>query len=336
LTVEASGAANIVGTGPEAGTATLNGVAFNFSGMSQVTVTSQNFQNVEFLPNLTISAGGIYSGKALSARALVNGAASLDGITPTLTYYRGSTVGPANKLSGAPINVGTYTVVAAFAGDATYVSATASRTFTIAQGKPQVSVNPVHLTYGTALANSQLSGTATFVVNGTKVSVPGIYSYTSAAGTVLAASASAYTEAVTFTPNNSNYATLTNLSVLVIVRKAATTTALTSSPGRSGLGQSATPFTAKAPGSGTPTGVTFTATVTTKAPGSGTPTGTVTFKDGTTVLATVTLSDGVATFSMSSLALGSHSITAVYASDTGNHSTSTSTALGQVVRRRPA
>jgi hypothetical protein len=221
LTVEASGAANIVGTGPEAGTATLNGVAFNFSGISQVTVTSQDFQNVEFLPNLTISAGGFYSGKAVSARALVNGAASLDGITPTLTYYRGSTVGPANKLSGPPISLGTYTVVAAFAGDATYVSASASRTFTIAPGTPQVSVNPVKLTYGTALANSQLSGTATFIVNGTKVSVPGTYSYTNAAGTVLAASASAYTEQVTFTPTDTtDDVTQTDLSVLVTVAKA--------------------------------------------------------------------------------------------------------------------
>jgi hypothetical protein len=218
LTVEASGAANIVGTGPEAGTATLDGVAFNFSGISQVTVTSQDFQNVEFLPNLTISAGGIYTGKTVSARALVNGAASLDGITPTLTYYRGSTVGPANKLSGPPISAGTYTVVAAFAGDDTYVSATASRTFTIAPRTPQVSVNPVKLTYGTALANSQLSGTATYVVNGTKVSVSGTYSYTSAAGTVLAASASAYTEQVTFTPTDTTaYPTQTNLSVAVTV-----------------------------------------------------------------------------------------------------------------------
>ena len=43
-----------------------------------------------------------------------------------------------------------------------------------------------------------------------------------------------------------------------------------------------------------------------------TPTGTVTFKDGATVLATRTLSSGRATFTMSTLAVGNHSITAVY------------------------
>ena len=119
-------------------------------------------------------------------------------LTPTITYYSGNIVNPLHKLAGAPTNAGTYTVVAAFAGNATYTSASALTTFTIAQGTPLVSVNPVKLTYGTALANSQLSGTATYIVNGAKVSVPGIYSYTVArARTVLTASASAYTELVT-------------------------------------------------------------------------------------------------------------------------------------------
>jgi Bacterial Ig-like domain (group 3)/RTX calcium-binding nonapeptide repeat (4 copies) len=55
--------------------------------------------------------------------------------------------------------------------------------------------------------------------------------------------------------------------------------------------------------------VTFTATV---SAGNATPTGTVTFKDGATVLATVALQGGVATFSTANLALGGHSITASY------------------------
>lgn len=71
--------------------------------------------------------------------------------------------------------------------------------------------------------------------------------------------------------------------------------------------------------------VTFTAMVTATSPGSGTPTGTVTFEDGANVLqANVTLSGGQATFTTSSLALGTHSITVVYSGD-GNFSCSTST-----------
>jgi hypothetical protein len=63
--------------------------------------------------------------------------------------------------------------------------------------------------------------------------------------------------------------------------------------------------------------VTFTATVGALPPGSGTPTGQVTFQDGTTVLAQAPVnSSGVVTYSTSTLATGSHTVTATYASDT--------------------
>ncbi|MCU1349566.1 MAG: hypothetical protein JWO56_2596, partial [Acidobacteria bacterium] len=61
--------------------------------------------------------------------------------------------------------------------------------------------------------------------------------------------------------------------------------------------------------------VTFTAFVS----GSGTPTGTVTFRDGTTVLGTSPLNaSAVATLTTSSLANGSHPITAFYNGDAAN------------------
>jgi hypothetical protein len=80
--------------------------------------------------------------------------------------------------------------------------------------------------------------------------------------------------------------------------KILTTTALTSSQSASVFGQP----------------VTFTATVTPKS-GLGTPTGTVDFKDGSTLLQTVPLSRGVASVNISSLAVGTHTITAVYSGD---------------------
>jgi hypothetical protein len=82
------------------------------------------------------------------------------------------------------------------------------------------------------------------------------------------------------------------------------------------------------------TSVTFTATV---APASGTaiPTGTVTFMDGTATLGPGTLNGtGVATYATSSLAVGSHSITAVYGGDT-NFSGSTSSAVVVTVTAAP-
>ncbi len=78
--------------------------------------------------------------------------------------------------------------------------------------------------------------------------------------------------------------------------------------------------------------VTFTAAVAPTATNSITPTGTVSFQDGATVLGTATLSGGKATFTTSSLAVASHSITAVYAGD-GNFTTSTSSASTQTVSK---
>src|SRR5207244_1306660 len=63
--------------------------------------------------------------------------------------------------------------------------------------------------------------------------------------------------------------------------------------------------------------VTFTATVSVLAPASGTPTGTVTFREGTTILAAKPLnSAGQATFATSGLVGGAHTITASYSGDT--------------------
>jgi hypothetical protein len=77
--------------------------------------------------------------------------------------------------------------------------------------------------------------------------------------------------------------------------------------------------------------VTFTATMTGVSP-----TGTVTFKDGSTVLGTATLNaSGQATFTTSSLNVGTHSIAATYNGD-ANNSPSTSAVLLQTVNaRRP-
>jgi len=78
--------------------------------------------------------------------------------------------------------------------------------------------------------------------------------------------------------------------------------------------------------------VTFTATVNAVSPGSGTPTGTVTFYDGSTTLGSATLGGtGAASFTTSSLSVGSHSIKVSYAGD-ADFKASTSAVLKQVVQ----
>ena len=89
------------------------------------------------------------------------------------------------------------------------------------------------------------------------------------------------------------------------------------------LSASATTFTYGQP-------VTFTATV------SGyNPSGTVTFKDGNTVLGTTNVVGGVATFTTSTLGVGTRQITATYDGD-GNNTTSTSAAVTETVQVSPA
>jgi len=75
--------------------------------------------------------------------------------------------------------------------------------------------------------------------------------------------------------------------------------------------------------------VTFTATVKST---SGTPTGMVRFNDGATALGTASLVAGVAKFTAKSLAVGAHSITAVYAGNV-NFAASKSAVLKQTVNK---
>ncbi len=102
-------------------------------------------------------------------------------------------------------------------------------------------------------------------------------------------------------------------SVKQVVLKYPTTTSLTSSPNPSNYGQT----------------VMFTATVTPS--GSYALTGKVGFYDGTTGIGAATLSGGIATLNNSTLAAGTHSITAKYLGDPYNHS-SESPVVAQVVK----
>ena len=109
-------------------------------------------------------------------------------------------------------------------------------------------------------------------------------------------------------------ATLYAASSYGVCKPPATSTSLSSSANPSTYGQS----------------VTFTATVTAQ---SGTPTGTVAFNDGTTTLGTGTLNgSGQATLTTSSLAAGSHSVTAAYA-NFPSFASSTSAVLTQTVNK---
>ena len=345
-------------------------------------------------PTVSVPPENITYGTALSNGQLSGTATATVGGNPvsvpgTFTYTSAAgTVPDAGKGQSEAV---TFTP-----NDSTdYAAVYTTVTVNVAPATPTVSGHPVNLIYGTALSNSQLDGSATWTVGGKSVSVPGAFTYTSVAGTILVRG-NGQSEAVTFTPNDTvDYATAST-TVSVNIAPATTTTStvrLSSSTavygqpvtltatvsntqtsltpsGAVGFYDGSTELGAAQVGAGgvatltvstlsvrkhtitasfsdpvvnfapdaspsavaltigmtststeltattnTPVfgqGVTFTATVAADAPGNATPTGSVTFMDGGTVLKTVNLSGGSASFTTTNLAVASHSITATY------------------------
>ncbi len=71
--------------------------------------------------------GGVEDGNPYPATATVNGASSLEGVSPTIAYYDSNNV----PLGGAPSGPGTYAAVATFPGSPDYTSGSASTSFII-------------------------------------------------------------------------------------------------------------------------------------------------------------------------------------------------------------
>jgi hypothetical protein len=150
------------------------------------------------------------------------------------------------------------------------------------------------------------TGTVTFKDGTTTL---GTVALTNSAAALTSATLAAQSHSITARySGDANFAASTSPVLLQSITKAATSIVLTSSPYASRFGQP----------------VAFYAAV--KSATSGTPTGTVTFKDGTTILGTGTLSLGHAKFTTLKLTVGTHSFTAIYNSD-ANFTGSTSAVL---------
>ncbi len=150
-----------------------------------------------------IDLNGVYRGTAFEAAATVAGVSgsptsSLEGVIPSLTYYSGTYTSDSQlvgvqSLSGAPIQAGSYTVLAGFAGSADYTIALALSNFTISPAAPALTwPSQANIVYGTPLSGTQLDAVS---------SVPGTFTYSPAAGTILHADPN-QTLSVTFTPTD--------------------------------------------------------------------------------------------------------------------------------------
>ncbi|MGP0064204.1 MAG: putative Ig domain-containing protein [Isosphaeraceae bacterium] len=165
------------------------------------TVTTSVTVNVgQITESVTVNSVDLTYGTALANGQLSGTATATIGGTPTTmagTYAYTSAVGRLLGAGNGQVESVTFTPT----NTSEYTPVTTTVTVNVAPAMPSVSINPLSMTYGTALANSQLSGTATWTVNGANGSVPGTYAYTSAAGSVLGAG-NGQTESVTFTPQD--------------------------------------------------------------------------------------------------------------------------------------
>jgi len=214
VVADASGTALVslsVGTSPSL--ASLSGTYF--LGGTWTVSSAQAPTTVSFTSRGVTNAGGTYKGSAFTAVASVtSNGAGVAGANLSYAYYSGSVASDANQLASAPVNVGTYTVVATFAGNASYAGASASETFTIKKANVPDTIPNDSQTYGTPANLTLLPGTIGTGINGQNLDI----SYSSTGDT---ATANVGTYAITGTPANgtgllSNYnVTLTNGTLTV-------------------------------------------------------------------------------------------------------------------------
>ena len=228
----------------------------------------------------------------------------------------GTLVAGVATYTSSSLTVATHSITAAYGGDANFSSLTSAATLEqINQIIPTINWSPPSaITYGATLSGI-LNASA---LNGGS-GVAGSFAYTAtpsggSASTVTSATvlaAGSYTLAATFTPTDPTTYTSPSANVSLTVNKATPTVSLVSS---------LNPVLKT-------NAVAFTATVSSAV---GTPSGSVSFNDGQTLLGSGTLAAGVATYTSSSLAVGAHSITAVYSGD-ANFASVPSSAVAQTV-----
>ncbi len=300
-------------------------VAGNFSSVKTVSFTISTATTTTITSSLNPSIFG--QAVTFTATVVANPSGAPTG---TVNFLHGTTVlGSANitngvaKLTLTNLGVGTTHVNAAFVGNTRYIASSSSALAQVINKASSTtaitsSLNPS--AYGQAVT---FKATVTPAHGGTATGTVKFLHGTDVLGTAtLAGNVASLTLtnlAVGTTHINASYAgdadvnSSSSSALAQVINKASTTTTLTSSKNPSTHG----------------TSVTFTATV--HAASGPTPTGNVNFKDGTTTLGSGAINgSGVATFSTTTLAVGTHSITAAYPG-TANDLSNTSSALSQKV-----
>jgi len=309
ITADYSGDSTYKGSNSAALTETIN-KATSATALSASVNPSSFDQAVTFTAKVT-SSGGTPAG--------------------TVTFKNGSTTIGTGTLSGgvasfatSALAVGTHSITAVYGGSVDFDASTSPAVSEVTKAATTTttvvsSLNPSNFGQSvtfTATVKPATSGTPTGTVtfkNGT--TTLGTATLSGGKASFAIGTLSVGTHSITAVyGGNTDYQASTSAALSQTVKLATTTTTLTSSLNPSTHG----------------TAVTFTAKVV--AHSGSTPTGTVTFKDGSNSIGTGTLnSTGVATLKTSTLAVGTHSMTAVYGGSSDDQA-STSAAISQVVK----
>jgi len=325
-----NGSASLVtsalGAGAHSLTASYSG-SLEFA-VSTSAVVTQTVNKGQTTTTLTSTPNPSTAGQAVTLSTTVTAVAPAVGVpTGSVTFMDGATPlatvalvnGNASLVTSA-LTTGNHSLTAVYGGSANFLTSTSpavnqvvnSQTTTSLTAPPNPSVIGQAVTL-TAVVSPVAPGTG--VPTGTVTFRDGatvLATVTLANGSAsLAVGSHSLTAAYS---GGGNFLASTSAIVIHTVNPGSTSTALTSTPNPSTLGQT----------------VTLNATVSAVAPAVGVPTGTVTFRDGATVIGTATLVNGSASISISTLAVGTHPLTAAYGGN-ATFAASTSAVVNQVV-----
>ena len=281
---------------------------------------------------LTSSANPSIFGSSVTFVATVVNISPIIGMpTGSVSFYEDSNllqVVPLDSNDMASINVsgmsvGNHQIQAFYSGDADFAGSSYALTQTVVQAasatslsssaNPSVNGQSVILTAAvTGSASAVPSGSVVFFDGTTQIGSAVLDATGHASISTSGFAIGSHALSVSYLGDN-NY-TGSSASLNQQVNKVNTMVALTSSADPSVVGQS----------------VTFTATVSLVGAGSSPLNGTITFLDGGTAVVTANVTNGVATWTTTSLTAGTHSITAAFSGNTTANA-STSAPLSQVV-----
>ena len=296
-------------------------------------VRTQTVNRGQTATTLTSTPNPSLAGQAVTLSTTVTAVAPAAGVpTGTVTFMDGATVlGTATLTNGSAslvtstLTTGNHSLTTVYSGSANFNASTSpavnqvvnSQTTTSLTAPPNPSVIGQAVTLTAVVSpvapgTGVPTGTVTFrdgaAVLGTVTLVNGSASLVTS---TLAVGSHSLTAAYS---GGGNFLASTSAIVIHTVNPGSTSTTLASTPNPSAVGQA----------------VTLNATVSAVAPAVGVPTGTVTFRDGATVLGTATLVNGSASISISTLAVGTHPLTAAYGGN-ATFAASTSAVVNQVV-----